>query len=158
MGSGAFSFLNGELVINAFNLLDYGRRVKNGESPVIAKCGFTKKERLKYIFLTELFDGGVNIAQYNEFNRADIKKELFVELNLLKLVSAIYEDGGRIIPTGFGRYLCLVLMRDFYAGMDKVRAIFKDDAKIKRSKILRIMSENTEPSFDDALISPRAAV
>jgi len=49
-------------------------------------------------------------------------------------------------------------MRDFYAGMDKVRAIFKDDAKIKRSKILRIMSENTEPSFDDALISPRAAV
>ena len=158
VGSGAFSFLNGELVINAFNLLDYGRRVKNGESPVIAKCGFTKKERLKYIFLTELFDGGVNIAKYDEFNGANIKKELFAELNLLKLVGAIYEEGGRIVPTGFGRYLCLVLMRDFYAGMDKVRAIFKDDAKIKRSKILRIMSEETQADFEDALISPRAAV
>ena len=158
VGSGAFSFLNGELVINAFNLLDYGRRVKSGESPVIAKCGFTKKERLKYIFLTELFDGGVNIAKYDEFNGANIKKELFAELNLLKLVGAIYEEGGRIVPTGFGRYLCLVLMRDFYAGMDKVRAIFKDDAKIKRSKILRIMSEETHADFEDALISPRAAV
>nr|WP_314398220.1 coproporphyrinogen III oxidase family protein [uncultured Campylobacter sp.] len=158
VGSGAFSFLNGELVINAFNLLDYGRRVKSGESPVIAKCGFTKKERLKYIFLTELFDGGVNIAKYDEFNGANIKKELFAELNLLKLVGAIYEEGGRIVPTGFGRYLCLVLMRDFYAGMDKVRAIFKDDAKIKRSKILRIMSEETQADFEDALISPRAAV
>ena len=158
VGSGAFSFLNGELVINAFNLLDYGRRVKSGESPVIAKCGFTKKERLKYIFLTELFDGGVNIAKYDEFNGANIKKELFAELNLLKLVGAIYEEGGRIVPTGFGRYLCLVLMRDFYTGMDKVRAIFKDDAKIKRSKILRIMSEETQVDFEDALISPRAAV
>ena len=158
VGSGAFSFLNGELVINAFNLLDYGRRVKIGESPVIAKCGFTKKERLKYIFLTELFDGGVNIAKYDEFNGANIKKELFAELNLLKLVGAIYEEGGRIVPTGFGRYLCLVLMRDFYAGMDKVRAIFKDDARIKRSKILRIMSEETQVDFEDALISPRAAV
>ena len=158
VGSGAFSFLNGELVINAFNLLDYGRRVKSGESPVIAKCGFTKKERLKYIFLTELFDGGVNIAKYDEFNGANIKKELFAELNLLKLVGAIYEEGGRIVPTAFGRYLCLVLMRDFYAGMDKVRAIFKDDAKIKRSKILRIMSEETHADFEDALISPRAAV
>jgi len=158
VGSGAFSFLNGELVINAFNLLDYGRRVKSGESPVIAKCGFTKKERLKYIFLTELFDGGVNVAKYDEFNGANIKKELFAELNLLKLVGAIYEGGGCIVPTGFGRYLCLVLMRDFYAGMDKVRAIFKDDAKIKRSKILRIMSEETHADFEDALISPRAAV
>ena len=158
VGSGAFSFLNGELVINAFNLLDNGRRVKSGESPVIAKCGFTKKERLKYIFLTELFDGGVNIAKYDEFNGANIKKELFAELNLLKLVGAIYEEGGRIVPTAFGRYLCLVLMRDFYAGMDKVRAIFKDDAKIKRSKILRIMSEETHADFEDALISPRAAV
>jgi len=158
VGSGAFSFLNGELVINAFNLLDYGRRVKSGESPVIAKCGFTKKERLKYIFLTELFDGGVNVAKYDEFNGANIKKELFAELNLLKLVGAIYEEGGRIVPTGFGRYLCLVLMRDFYAGMDKVRAIFKDDARIKRSKILRIMSEETQVDFEDALISPRAAV
>ena len=62
------------------------------------------------------------------------------------------------MPTEFGRYLCLVLMRDFYAGMDKVRAIFKDDAKIKRSKILRIMSEETHADFEDALISPRAAV
>ena len=158
VGSGAFSFLNGELVINAFNLLDYGRRVKSGESPVIAKCGFTKKERLKYIFLTELFDGGVNVAKYDEFNGANIKKELFAELNLLKLVGAIYEEGGRIVPTGFGRYLCLVLMRDFYAGMDKVRAIFKDDARIKRSKILRIVSEETQVDFEDALISPRAAV
>ena len=158
VGSGAFSFLDGELVINAFNLLDYGRKVKDRQSPVIAKCAFSKKERLKYTFLTRLFDGAVDIKAYNEQNDANINKDLFVELSLLKLVNAIYEENGVIKPTFFGKYICVVLMRDFYAGMDKVRAIFKNDAKIKRSKILRIMSEETQADFEDALISPRAAV
>ena len=49
-------------------------------------------------------------------------------------------------------------MRDFYAGMDKVRAIFKDGAKMKRSKVLHIMSENTEQKFDQNIIQPRAAM
>ena len=43
VGSGAFSFLDGQLVINAFNLLDYGRKVKDRQSPVIAKCAFAKR-------------------------------------------------------------------------------------------------------------------
>ena len=158
VGSGAFSFLNGELVINAFNLLDYGRKIKERQSPVIAKCAFSKKERLKYTFLTRLFDGAVDIKSYNEQNGANISKDLFVELSLLKLVNAIYEENGVIKPTFFGKYICVVLMRDFYAGMDKVRAIFKDDAKIKRSKVLHIMSEDTEQKFDQNIIQPRAAM
>ena len=129
VGSGAFSFLNGELVINAFNLLEYGKRIKNRQSPVIAKCGFSEKERLKYTFLTRLFDGGVDIKRYNDENNTNINKALFMELSLLKLVNAIYEENGIIKPTFFGKYICIVLMRDFYAGMDKVRAIFKDDAR-----------------------------
>ncbi|OUT11004.1 coproporphyrinogen III oxidase [Campylobacter concisus] len=158
VGSGAFSFLNGELVINAFNLLEYGKRIKNRQSPVIAKCGFNKKERLKYTFLTRLFDGGVDIKRYNDENNTNINKVLFMELSLLKLINAVYEENGIIKPTFFGKYICIVLMRDFYAGMDKVRAIFKDDAKIKRSKVLRIMSENTEQKYEPNIIQPRAAM
>ncbi|MGF7442479.1 coproporphyrinogen III oxidase family protein [Campylobacter concisus] len=158
VGSGAFSFLNGELVINAFNLLEYGKRIKNRQSPVIAKCSFSKKERLKYTFLTRLFDGGVDIKRYNDENNTNINKALFMELSLLKLVNAVYEENGIIKPTFFGKYICIVLMRDFYAGMDKVRAIFKDDAKIRRSKVLRIMSENTEQKYEPNIIQPRAAM
>ena len=32
-------------------------------------------------------------------------------------------------------------MKDFYAGMDRVRAVFRNDAKVKSSKILKIMQE-----------------
>lgn len=138
-GSGAFSFLDGRLLINAFNLEDYENSVYSHKSPVIATCNFTRSERLKYIFLTELFDGKVDIVKFNQQNGANLKRELFFELKLLKLVNAVYEENGMIKPTRFGSYLCLILMKDFYIGMDKVRAIFKDDAKIKSSKILNIM-------------------
>ena len=50
-----------------------------------------------------------------------------------------------IRTTEFGAYLCLVLMKEFYTGMDKVRAAFRDDAKIKRSKQLIVM-EKSKPA------------
>ncbi|CZE50459.1 coproporphyrinogen III oxidase family protein [Campylobacter geochelonis] len=145
IGSGAFSFLDGRLLINAFNLEEYGSRINARKSPVIATCDFTRNERLKYIFLTELFDGAVDIAKFNKANNANLKKELFMEISLLRLVNAIYEEDGRIKPTEFGSYICVVLMKDFYTGMDKVRAAFKDDAKIKSSKKLRVMED--EPTL-----------
>lgn len=141
VGSGAFSFLNGELIINAFNLDEYNLKIASKQSATIAKCTFTKKERLKYLFLTELFDGGINIDEFNAANHVNLHQNLFLELNLLKLVNAIKIVGNRIETTFFGRYICLDLMKEFYIGMDFIRAIFRDDNKIKATKIIRVMSE-----------------
>ncbi|MSN95738.1 coproporphyrinogen III oxidase family protein [Campylobacter sp. FMV-PI01] len=141
VGSGAFSFLDGRLLINAFNLDDYEEKIKSNKSPVIATCDFKDSEKIKYIFLTKLFDGEINIKDFNLQNKVDLKKTMFLELNLLRLANAIYEENGFIRPTEFGRYICVVLMKDFYTGMDKVRAIFKNDAKIKSRKKLYVMSE-----------------
>lgn len=144
IGSGGFSFLNGELIINAFDLKDYDEFIQKSIQPVIAKCAFSKKDLLRYLFLTELFDGKIDISRFNATNGVSLNKELFVEISLLKLVNAIYEKNGAIYTNEFGAYLCLVLMKEFYAGMDKVRAIFRDTKRVKSSKILRIMQENDE--------------
>ncbi|CAD7288371.1 hypothetical protein LMG7974_00976 [Campylobacter majalis] len=157
IGSGAFSFLDGELVINAFNLLDYARKIKSGKSAVIAKCSFTRKEMLRYKLLIKLFDGCIDVSAYNSQNKANIHKDLAFEMSMLKLVGAIKESDGLIKPTDFGRYICLTLMRDFYAGMDRVRAIFKDDAKIKSSKMLRIMSDEHDTIKAEAILSNTAS-
>ena len=140
IGSGAFSFLDGRLMINAFNLKEYEEKIQADKSPVIGTCDFKKKETLQYIFLTKLFDGEIDIAEFNKVNNTNIKKELFSNLFLLKLVKAIYEENGKIKPTEFGDYLSVVLMKEFYTGMDKVRAAFRDDAKIKSSKKLKVMN------------------
>lgn len=141
VGSGAFSFLNGKLLINAFNLDEYNSRVKNEQSTVMATCEFDKKQRLQYVFLTQLFDGLVDINKYNTYNNCDIKKDLWFELKSLKMVNAIYEENGTIKPTEFGSYLCVVLMKDFYTGMDKVRAYFKDSATLNRARKVKIIEE-----------------
>lgn len=146
IGSGGFSFLNGELIINAFDLNDYAEFIKKGTQPVIAKCGFKPKDLIRYIFLTELFDGKIDVAKFNKQNGISLNKELFIEISLLKLVNAIYEKNGVIYTNEFGAYLCLVLMKEFYAGMDKVRATFRDTKRVKSSKTLRVMEENSDIS------------
>ena len=142
IGSGAFSFLGGRLLINAFNLEEYASRVRKNESTVIATCDFSRSERAKYLFLTELFNGEIDIAKFNSANDLSLRRELGRELSLLRLAGAVRIEGEIIHTTEFGAYLCLVLMKEFYTGMDKVRAVFRDDAKIKRAKQLIIMDES----------------
>ncbi|QQF52411.1 coproporphyrinogen III oxidase family protein [Campylobacter fetus] len=141
VGSGAFSFLNGELLINAFNLDEYSERVNAYRSAIIAKCKFKKRDKIRYLFLTQLFDGKINIDKFNHENEVNLKLDLYLELTLLKTTNAIKIIDKEIILTDFGRYLCVVLMKEFYIGMDKVRATFRDDAKIKYKKRLRIMDK-----------------
>ena len=144
IGSGAFSFLGGRLLINAFNLSDYSARIKEGKSTVIATCDFSDDERAKYIFLTELFNGEIDIAKFSAQNGINLRQALGHELSLLKLSGAITIEGEKIRTTQFGKYLCVVLMKEFYTGMDKVRATFKDDARIKHAKHIAIMQEEAQ--------------
>ncbi|MDA3051947.1 coproporphyrinogen III oxidase family protein [Campylobacter sp. JMF_01 NE2] len=144
IGSGAFSFLDGRLLINAFNLSDYSARIKEGKSTVIATCDFSDSERAKYIFLTELFNGEIDMAKFQSANGINLRKELGREISLLRLSNAIRVEGGKITTTQFGKYLCVILMKEFYTGMDKVRATFKDDAKIKHAKHIAIMEEEVQ--------------
>ena len=130
IGSGAFSFLDGKLLINAFNLKEYGNLVKQNKSTVIAKCEFDEISRTKYIFLTEIFSKSLDIKNFDNLNL--IKKEIM----LLKICKAVKENGDFLETTEFGNYMFLVLMKEFYMTMDKIRAIFKTD--IKNEKILKL--------------------
>ncbi|MCI6989008.1 MAG: coproporphyrinogen III oxidase family protein [Campylobacter sp.] len=141
IGSGAFSFLDGRLLINAFNLKAYSNFIQKSQSPVIAKCDFSKNDRIKYIFLTELFDGDIDIDEFNLTHSCDLKKDLFAELWLLKLANALSVDDGVIKLNDLGRYICVILMKEFYIGMDRVRATFRDDTKIKSAKKLKIIEK-----------------
>ena len=139
IGSGGFSFLGGELFVNAFNLQKYNEKIQNGKSSIIARCEFNLKERIKYLFLTEIFSGFIDIDKFNQTNNTNLLKTLNLELKLLDIIGAIEIQNNSIKSTQFGRYLWLSLMKEFYTGMDKVRAIFKDDTKLKNSSKINIM-------------------
>lgn len=141
VGSGAFSFLDGELLINAFNLNDYTKFIAQNANANIARASFKRKEILRYIFLTEMFSGELNVDKFNTHLNCSLEKELFVELLGLKMAGAVVRENGVLKCTDFGRYLFVVLMKDFYTGMDIVRAVFRDDARLKNRDFIDIMSE-----------------
>jgi hypothetical protein len=45
---------------------------------------------------------------------------------MLKTANAIKIEDNKICPTKFGKYLSLIMMKEFYSGMDVVRAMFKE--------------------------------
>ncbi|EAJ5825273.1 coproporphyrinogen III oxidase, partial [Campylobacter jejuni] len=143
--SGAFSFLDGELLINAFNLNDYAKFIQEKQNANIAKACFDKKEIIKYVFLTEIFSGKIEIDKFNKTLNCNLEKELFIELLGLKTSGAIIKDQNALIATEFGQYLFVVLMKDFYTGMDLVRAVFRDDKRLKNKDYIDIMKENIDP-------------
>ena len=145
VGSGAFSFLNGELLINAFNLNHYAKLIKEKQNANIARAKFSRKEIVKYVFLTEIFAGKIEVDAFNKTLNCDLEKELFIELLGLKTAKAIAQRGSTLTSTEFGKYLFVVLMKDFYTGMDLVRAVFRDDARLKNKDFIDIMKERVQP-------------
>ena len=139
VGSGAFSFIGGKLFVNAFNIKDYATRISSIKSANIASASFGRRDILRYMFLTKLFSGAVDIGAFNRAHNCDLKRDLFVEINGLRLAKATLQSGEIIKCTEFGRYITLVAMKEFYAGMDMVRAVFRDDAKCSGKEILKVM-------------------
>ena len=139
VGSGAFSFIGGKLFVNAFNIKDYATRIFSTKSANIANASFRQGDILRYMFLTKLFSGAVDICAFNKAHNCNVERDLFVEINGLRLAKATLKSGGTIKCTEFGRYLTLVAMKDFYAGMDMVRAVFRDSAKCSGKEILKVM-------------------
>ncbi|QOW64065.1 coproporphyrinogen III oxidase family protein [Campylobacter hepaticus] len=145
IGSGAFSFLNGELLINAFNLNHYAKLIQEKQNANIAKACFSKKEIIKYVFLNEIFSGQIEIEKFNKTLNCNLEQELYLELLCLKTSGAIIKDKNTLIASKFGQYLFLVLMKDFYTGMDMVRAVFRDDKRLENKNYINIMKENIDP-------------
>ncbi|MBE0495486.1 MAG: coproporphyrinogen III oxidase family protein [Campylobacterales bacterium] len=132
VGSGSFSFLDGTLHVNAFDLDQYMQKIANEESAVIASCAFTPKQRVQYQFMTSLFDGVVHIDTFNQTLHTNLERTMNKEIAMLKLAGAIDVSNGMIVPTEFGAYVSLVLMREFYTGMDQVRAMFRPQAALEK--------------------------
>lgn len=126
IGSGAFSFLKDNLYINTFNLENYAQNIQKHGSSYMAYCKFEQIYRIKYLFLNALFDGAIDISKFNAKHNVQLEELLKKEIQLLKFTNAISIEKNIIKTKELGKYLCLVMMREFYSGMDRVRAMFKE--------------------------------
>ena len=123
LGSGAFSYLDGTLYVNTFSLREYGQAIDAGRMSVSASQNYGKREQMRYRFMMELF--GLR------FDRAALPQDrlacrpsagcAFEMLFMLLVGSFSKVTREAIYLTPRGKYLSVVMMREFFSGVNNVR-------------------------------------
>jgi len=122
IGSGAFSFLDGELCANTFSLSEYGKMVGEGRTPVTGTRVFRKAERMRYRFLMGLFGLSLDKRDFERDFGVTIERGLPVEMAFMRLNRAFdVDDTLRLTLTPRGRYLLVAMMRQFFIGVNGLR-------------------------------------
>ena len=122
IGSGAFSFLNETLYLNEFALDKYDELIATKHSAVIKERTFPRKSQMYYRMMVDLFNNKLSKKRFENTFGISINKALNKELAMLKFAKAIQEDESFITTTEFGSYLFMMMMKEFYMGMDIIRA------------------------------------
>ncbi len=121
VGSGAFGYYNGVIYSNTFSLEEYNSLLENDKFPLKAVKKFSEIEQMRYDFLIKLFgtelDKSFIKGKYgNRFYFKMLKEILF-----FKIINAIKEKDNRFVLTEKGLYLWVVMMREFFIGVNNFR-------------------------------------
>jgi coproporphyrinogen III oxidase-like Fe-S oxidoreductase len=121
VGSGSFGYLNGTCYANTFFVEDYIQTVQSGKLPLKAKRDFSLQEQIQYDFVMQLFGAFIDIARAEEKFQGQFRKTLRKEIALFRLLGALYADQGLLRLTNKGRYLWVIMMREFFTGVNNFR-------------------------------------
>ena len=113
LGSGAFGYLGGAIYSNTFSVPDYTASLEKNILPLAGLKIFNQKERALYDLLMELFGGRVSPGA--------VKGILRKELLALRLSGSLKKKEGGLETTGPGRYRTVILMREFFNGVNNLR-------------------------------------
>ena len=122
VGSGSFSYLDDTLYASTFSLNEYGQRVAAGQMAVTGAQPFSKRQQMRYRMMMDMFGLRFDRASFKERFGISAERGLWLEMAFFKLLGAFTRQDPAI-PTPVGRYLSLVIMREFFSGVNRVRDI-----------------------------------
>jgi len=121
LGSGAFSYFGGHLYASTFSLNHYIERVRNGGTGIVRGRAMSSRDQMRYFLLTRLFSGSLDLDQAELRFAGQFARTLRPELAGLRLIAAARRDGARLQLTERGYYLWVILMREFFTGVNHFR-------------------------------------
>jgi coproporphyrinogen III oxidase-like Fe-S oxidoreductase len=122
LGAGAFSFLNGTLYVNTFSPREYGKAIEAGRMSVSAMQRYGAREQMRYRFMMELFSLRFDRARFRHSFGLPAELGLAIEMLFMWLsgsFSRVTREAFYLTPRG--RYLSVVMMREFFSGVNNVR-------------------------------------
>ncbi len=138
IGSGSFSYLNGALWVNTFSLERYRRAVAAQKSPIEGLRRFARVDRMRYRFLMELF--GLRLDKHRFLADFGVSVELGLPAEMAFFAAAgafARNDSDALTLTPRGRYLLVVMMREFFSMINRVRDQARQSVKAENERIVR---------------------
>jgi len=126
IGSGAFSYLDGTIYVNTFSLKGYAEAIRDGRRPVMGSKSYSHHNQMRYHFLMDLFGSGLDRNQFHGRFGVAVQLGLPMELSYFTMNGALdFSDENVIRLTTKGKYLFVVMMREFFIGINE----FRDQAR-----------------------------
>ncbi len=130
LGSGAIGYLQGVCYSNTFDIEEYIAGLDCGNLPLLASRGFDLHDQMSYDFLMKLFSTKLNITALEEKYDGKFLKTLWKEIALFEIVRALRYFPPHLRLTPKGRYLWVIMMREFYIAVNNFRAYCRKQAGI----------------------------
>lgn len=121
LGSGSIGYVEGICYSNTFDIEDYIRRVDSGVIPVMASRKFGVKEQVRYEFLMSIFGMALDLQALRERFGKELDSYIWQIILPFYITGALRYDSGKFYPTARGRYLAVVMMREFFTAVNNFR-------------------------------------
>lgn len=138
LGSGSFGFLDGSLYANTFSINHYQKMLGMGKTACVRQRRMSTREQARYHMLMRLFGGSMSLPDAEKTFDGQFKKLLRKELMGLRLIKAIRIEGDQVHLTEQGQYLWVVLMREFFTGVNRFRDQMRHHISDESDDLLKI--------------------
>jgi coproporphyrinogen III oxidase-like Fe-S oxidoreductase len=121
LGSGSFSFLQGGLYASTFSIEHYRSMVEAGSTGTFGFLRLSEVDQMRYYLLMKLFSGTLDKARAEDTFGGRFQRTTWLELALLRAAGAIENAGSEFVLTEDGYYLWVMMMREFFTGVNNLR-------------------------------------
>ena len=123
IGSGAFSYLRGDIYLTTFSLRDYSAEIAQGRMPVaVGSASNGLKNRMRYRFLMDLFGLRLDKKRFARDFGMSVERGLPAEMLFFRTFGGFAkDDADELTLTGKGRYLAVVMQRTMFAQLNGLR-------------------------------------
>ena len=122
IGSGSVTNLAGALYVNNFSIKDYNAAIDAGHMSIMGKATMSKRDLMRYTFLVELYKLRLDKKAFERKYGCTVEAGLPVEMAFMRANGAFATDNAdELTLTTMGRYLTLVMYRQFLSGLNNLR-------------------------------------
>ncbi|HNY50904.1 MAG TPA: coproporphyrinogen III oxidase family protein [Smithella sp.] len=130
LGSGAIGYLYGTCYSNTFDIEAYMASLEKGRLPLQASRKFDLHDQMNYDFLMKLFSTRLDIEAMQKKYDGKFLKTMWKEIAAFEIVRAYRYFPPYLHLTPYGRYLWVIMMREFFIAVNNFRDYCRKQVKI----------------------------